>query len=127
MESYFVNYGMPPVIIDKEGSYKYVLIKIEDSFGKSALVIRSCPKKDGTKCKHPDAFKKAQMELQAKGLKATCLGGGRITRHPSKHLSIKAGYVSIFGYSKTFGKCDTCNRDACVLVKGTYVKTKKKN
>lgn len=121
IESYFVNFGGKVVDIDKEGSYKYVLVRAEDIFGSKALLVRGCPHKEGTHCKHADAFARAKTDLEMRGLKATVLGGGRITRHPSRHLKgQKEGYISIFGYSKTFGTCEECNKLACSLIKASY-------
>jgi len=118
IESYFTNFGGRVVEIDKEGSYKYVLIRMEDVFGKRALIVRACPHKEGTHCKHGDAYARGKAELDMRGYKSTVLGGGRITRHPSRHQrGQKEGYVSIFGYSKTFGACDDCNKLACSLIK----------
>lgn len=121
IESYFVNFGGRVVDIDKEGSYKYVLVRMEDLFGNKALLVRGCPHKEGTHCKHADAFARAKAELELRGFKATVLGGGRITRHPSRHQKgQKEGYISIFGYSKTFGTCEDCNKQACSLIKASY-------
>lgn len=107
--------------IDREGSYKYVLIKMEDNFGGKALLVRGCPHKEGTHCKHADAFARAKADLELRGYRAVVLGGGRITRHRSRHTKgQKEGYISIFGYSKTFGACDDCNKLACNLVKASY-------
>ena len=120
VESYFVNSGGAVVEIDKEGSYKYVLLRVEDAQGGSALLVRGCPHKEGTHCKHRDAAERAKKALDARGFRVTVLGGGRITRHPSKKIAVKAGYISIFGVSKTFGTCSDCNKLACALVKAAY-------
>jgi hypothetical protein len=120
IESYFVNSGGQVVDIDKEGSYKYVLLKVEDGEGGSALLVRGCPHIEKTKCKHANAAERARKELEARGFRTMVMGGGRITRHPSKKISIKAGYVSIFGYSKTFGACEDCNKHACALIKSAF-------
>ena len=118
VESYFVNFGGAVVDIDKEGSYKYALVKMTDKDGKHAILVRGCPHKEGTHCYHNDAFKRAKADLEGRGYKAEVLGGGRITRHPArKSKSGKLGYVSVFGYSKTFGACADCNKQACVLIK----------
>jgi hypothetical protein len=122
IESYFVNFGGRVVEIDREGSYKYVLVRIEDIFGSQALLVRGCPHKEGTHCKHADAFARAKAELELRGFKATSLGGGRITRHPSRRQKgQKEGYISIFGYSKTFGACEECNKIACALIKASFI------
>ena len=121
VESYFVNFGGRVVEIDKEGSYKYVLVRMEDIFGGQALLVRGCPHKEGTHCKHGDAFARAKTELELRGFKASVLGGGRITRHPSRHQKgQKEGYISVFGYSKTFGACEDCNKIACSLIKASF-------
>jgi len=118
VQSYFVNFGGLVVDIDKEGSYKYVLVKMEDKEGASALLVRGCPHKEGTHCFHDDAYKRTKTDLEGRGYKASVLGGGRVTRHPArKSKSGKLGYISVFGYSKTFGTCAECNKVACVLIK----------
>ena len=118
VESYFKNFGGNVVEIDREGSYKYVLIRIEDSLGGKAYVVRGCPHKEGTHCKHDDAYSRAKVDLELRGLSAIPMGGGRITRHRSRHQKgQKAGYISIFGHSKTFGSCEKCNQIACTLIK----------
>ncbi len=116
IRSWFENFGKRPVNIDKDGSYKYVLILIEDPKGKTALMVQGCPHKYGLKCKHPDAYKIAQNSLSKRGYKSRVLGGGRITRHGSKKASV-SGYIAVFGTSKSFGACDDCNEKACKLIK----------
>ena len=118
MESYFVNFGGKVVDIDREGSYKYVLIRMEDLFGNQALLVRGCPHREGSHCKHNDAYSRTKADLELRGFRAIVLGGGRITRHPSRHQKgQKEGYISVFGYSKTFGACEECNKLACALIK----------
>ncbi|KAH9259313.1 hypothetical protein BASA81_002356 [Batrachochytrium salamandrivorans] len=121
VQSYFANFGGNVVEIDKEGSFKYVLVRMEDSSGDSALLVRGCPKSEGAHCKHHHAFSRAKAELELRGFVATAKGGGRITRHPSRHRAgQKEGYLSVFGYSKTFGACQDCNKIACTLIKAAY-------
>lgn len=121
VQSYFANFGGNVVEIDKEGSFKYVLVQMEDSSGDSALLVRGCPKSEGTHCKHHHAFSRAKAELELRGFVAKVRGGGRITRHPSRHRAgQKEGYLSVFGYSKTFGECADCNKIACTLIKAAY-------
>ena len=43
------------------------------------------------------------------------LGGGRVTVHRSRKVA-NHRYLSVFGYSKTYGRCDDCNRRAAELI-----------
>src|SRR5688572_5248225 len=82
-------------------------------------MVQGCPSSLGTKCKHPDALKMLQRELEPRGYLTKLLGGGRIVRHKSKKEP-KSGYISIFGYSKTFGPCEDCNSKTCELLYAAY-------
>ena len=126
LESYFVNYGKRVVEIDREGSFKYLLLGIEDEQGTQASLVRGCPPKEGLKCKHLDILHRAEKDAEAKAgsYKLSVLGGGRITRHRSKSKSTK-GYISVYGYSKTYGHCEECNAQAAKLVSESLGKSYK--
>mmetsp|Transcript_2680 Transcript_2680/g.5222 ORF Transcript_2680/g.5222 Transcript_2680/m.5222 type:complete len:344 (+) Transcript_2680:234-1265(+) len=118
IETYFSNLGKKTVNISPSGSYKYVLVHAKDFQDEGAYIVQGCPSKSKT-CKHPDAARTARTPLATHGLSSRVLGGGRVTRH---HLrkSKKAGLISIFGYSRTYGRCTDCNKIACQLVAHAY-------
>ena len=48
------------------------------------------------------------------------MGGGRITWHGLRKSKRKLGVISIFGYSKTYGACEDCNKNACDIIYKQY-------
>mmetsp|Transcript_12763 Transcript_12763/g.20647 ORF Transcript_12763/g.20647 Transcript_12763/m.20647 type:complete len:322 (-) Transcript_12763:545-1510(-) len=114
IDSYFLNLGKKVVNISPYGSYKYVLVHARDKQGGGAYIVQGCSPKIKT-CKHPDAARVVKTSLTSHGIEAKVLGGGRITRH---HLrkSKKSGLISIFGYSRTYGRCEDCNKKACDFI-----------
>lgn len=118
IDAYFANLNKKTVNISPSGSFKFVLVHAKDKNGDGAYVVQGCPHKSKT-CKHPDAARTVRHSLARYGLQGTVLGGGRITRHHLKH-SEKAGLISIFGYSRTYGRCEDCNRKVCDFVAAAY-------
>mmetsp|Transcript_11285 Transcript_11285/g.12798 ORF Transcript_11285/g.12798 Transcript_11285/m.12798 type:complete len:332 (+) Transcript_11285:186-1181(+) len=120
LDSYLHNAGKKAVTIEPTGSYKYVLVQATDYNGETTLMVQGCPVDLGTKCKHPVAAKLIEASLKQYGLAMQVVGGGRITRHGLKKAKRKDGLISIFGYSKSFGRCDDCNERACALIAAAY-------
>jgi len=118
IESYFVNLNKKVVNISPSGSFKFVLIHAKDKNGDGAYIVQGCPHRSKT-CKHPDAARISRNSLNKYGIEATVLGGGRITRHKLTK-STKKGLISIFGYSRTYGRCEDCNRKVCDFVAAAY-------
>jgi hypothetical protein len=118
IEAYFVQLDRKSVNISPSGSFKFVLLHAKDSNGDGAYIVQGCSYKSKG-CKHPDAARYVTKHLEAHGIEPRVLGGGRITRH---HLrkSKKAGLISIFGYSRMFGRCEDCNKKACVFIAQAY-------
>mmetsp|Transcript_3871 Transcript_3871/g.4710 ORF Transcript_3871/g.4710 Transcript_3871/m.4710 type:complete len:335 (+) Transcript_3871:217-1221(+) len=120
IDSILHNAGRKAVTIDSTGSYKYVLIEATDFRGDKTLMVQGCPVELGNKCKHPVAAQIIGDALKQYGMEIKVLGGGRITRHGLKKAKRKEGLISIFGYSKSFGRCDDCNERACALVAAAF-------
>ena len=60
------------VVIDSTGGYKFIVAEVTDGIGASKVVIRA--NKD---CEyHRDILEKLCEEVQPKGLRARCIGGG---------------------------------------------------
>ena len=98
---------VPRVRISK-GTWKYVLLRAEDWRGGLSLLVRN---QEG-RSYHAEMVDGARTELAALGLKELrVLGGGRIAHNAA------AQTISIYGFSHTYGRCDTCNRLAAELVR----------
>ncbi|GBG31909.1 Sex-regulated protein janus-A [Hondaea fermentalgiana] len=118
IDAYFSNLNKKTVNISPSGSFKFVLVHAKDKNGDGAYIVQGCSHRSKT-CKHPDAARTVRHSLAKYGLSGTVLGGGRITRHHLKH-SERAGLISIFGYSRTYGHCDDCNKKVCDFVAAAY-------
>lgn len=91
------------------GKWKYVQIELCDHDGATKRVVRSFA---GRKF-HADMYEKAMEELQPLGilgLRGTVIGGGRI------EYDTDANEVSVYGYSKTFGRAAGCNKKSAELI-----------
>ena len=98
---------VPRVRISK-GTWKYVLLQAEDWRGGLSLLVRN---QEG-RSYHAEMVDGARTELAALGLKELrVLGGGRIAHNAA------AQTISIYGFSHTYGRCETCNRLAAELVR----------
>ncbi|XP_026469141.1 14 kDa phosphohistidine phosphatase-like [Ctenocephalides felis] len=98
---------IPHVDIEKDGVFKYILIKISDSHDTKVLV-RGYLRSEW----HADIFDEVQEKLSPLGYQIKCLGGGRI-RHDSKKKKIE-----VYGYSQGFGKAD--HEQSVELLKQKY-------
>eukprot|EP00908_Phaeocystis_cordata_P025525 Transcript_7977.p1 GENE.Transcript_7977~~Transcript_7977.p1 ORF type:complete len:293 (+),score=60.85 Transcript_7977:115-879(+) len=90
------------------GTWKYVLLQAEDWRGRRALLVRN----QADRSYHAEMADGARTELSASGLKALhVLGGGRIAHDAA------ARTISVYGYSKTYGRCSPCNQLAAELIR----------
>ncbi len=118
IDSYFLKLGKKSVSISPRGSFKFVLIHATDFQGDGAYLVQGCPyTKKG--CKHPDAARVARHDLTKHKLESRVLGGGRITRHKMRN-SQRKGLISVFGFSRTYGRCGDCNKKTCAFIAAAY-------
>lgn len=90
------------------GTWKYVLLRVEDVRGGHAMLVHNQP----NKAYHAEMADGARTELAALGYRSLAvLGGGRIA-----YNSI-ARTINVYGYSKTFGRCAACNRISSELIR----------
>lgn len=88
---------VPDVEIDPEGTFKYILIRVNVKDGDAHKdIVR------GTKSAqyHNHIFEKVSPALEALEMKCVCLGGGKI-EHNSQEKKIR-----VFGESTAFGRAD---------------------
>lgn len=90
---------VPSVLIDSEGRFKYILIRMYlkdgDDDSKNKLCVRG--NKEGPY--HGDIYD-AFMATLDETLDSECLGGGRIEHDPGEKS------LKVYGYSQGFGKAD---------------------
>ncbi|KAJ6635562.1 Sex-regulated protein janus-A [Pseudolycoriella hygida] len=103
---------IPTVDIDKEGRFKYVLIKVyakelPDGTEPSKLVVRGNVDAQW----HADIYEQFTDMLKALKLDAECLGGGRIEHYPD----VKK--IKVYGYSQGYGKADHAETKRLLLSK----------
>jgi hypothetical protein len=98
---------LPPVDIGN-GTWKYVLLQADDGTGAPVTLVRSTA---GLKYHAEMAQRSINDELE--GMKVSVLGGGRIVNDGS-------GRISVYGYSKTYGRCSACNERAAALIRAAY-------
>ncbi|XP_032674999.1 14 kDa phosphohistidine phosphatase-like [Odontomachus brunneus] len=86
------------VDIDDRGRFKYILIDVKDTINNaSKQVVRGYVRAQW----HADIFDEVSEQVKKhSGLKANCVGGGRIEHHPDDKL------IKVYGYSQGFGKAD---------------------
>ncbi|XP_057697522.1 si:dkey-51e6.1 isoform X1 [Corythoichthys intestinalis] len=85
------------VEIDPEGTFKYILVRVNVKGGDVCKdIVR------GTKSAeyHNHIFEKVKPAVEALGMECQCLGGGKI-EHNSQERKIR-----VFGESTGFGKAD---------------------
>ncbi|KAM4629603.1 14 kDa phosphohistidine phosphatase [Polymixia lowei] len=88
---------VPDVEIDPEGTFKYILVRVNVKDGDVHKdIVR------GTKSAeyHNHIFEKVGPAMEALGLDCKCLGGGKI-EHNNKDKKLR-----VFGESTAFGKAD---------------------
>ncbi|XP_072749302.1 sex-regulated protein janus-A [Anoplolepis gracilipes] len=86
------------VDIDGHGRFKYILINVQDDVNKaSKQIVRGYARAQW----HADIFDKIDEEVKKHaGLRANCVGGGRIEHDPDEKT------IKVYGYSQGFGKAD---------------------
>ncbi|XP_056146868.1 14 kDa phosphohistidine phosphatase [Lampris incognitus] len=92
--------NIPPVEIDPDGVFKYVLIRVhskEEGDDSMTDIVRGFAWAEY----HADIYDKVSEELEKGGhLDCQCVGGGRI-RH-----EFNAKKIHVYGYSMGFGRAD---------------------
>ena len=104
---------LPPVSIHPTGTYKFVLIEVtgDNSGAPPQHLLRSI---SGVEY-HADVYEEAVAdELKPRGLGGYVLGGGRLVHTPA------AKKIDVYGYSKTFGRCVSCNEEAAMMLRQKY-------
>jgi len=82
------------VVIDRQGGYKFIVVRVTDSNGRGKMVIRA-----KAECEyHRDILAILRQELMPHNLDARCIGGGRIQVAPEGKT------IHIWDYSGDFGK-----------------------
>ena len=102
-----------PIVRLERGTHKYVQVQLThpDEPGTAILVVRSV---DVRRCPyHADVYRALVDELgsdaRTRGVIGRVIGGGRIRRD--------AATVSVYGYSKTFGRTRGCNERTAELIR----------
>ncbi|KAJ6653868.1 hypothetical protein lerEdw1_008616 [Lerista edwardsae] len=88
--------SLAAVEIDSEGTFKYILVRVESDTGEKRNIVRGSA---SAEC-HTNLFEKLCPEMEEQGFVCTCLGGGKI-EHNSKDKKIH-----VFGLSTGCGKAD---------------------
>ena len=102
-----------PAVEIAEGKWKYVQIELTCPGEPPKRVVRNT----SGLAYHPDMYTAAMDKLESQGLtqvEGHVIGGGRIEYYP------KDKTVSIYGYSKTFGRAKGCNKRSCEIVKAAF-------
>lgn len=105
--------SLPPVDIDPEGKFKYILIRVQSDTNEKYLVR-------GYKSEsyHADILERVENSelkpLKKSGLsiKWRCPGGGRILHKPAERS------ILVYGYSQGFGRAD--HSIATELIRGKF-------
>ncbi|KAL4218906.1 14 kDa phosphohistidine phosphatase [Mactra antiquata] len=89
--------AVPDVKIDKNGKFKYILIKVHDPEKEREFkhIVRGT-----NKSFHADILDDVTPDIESSGLDCECVGGGRISHEPNKKK------IEIFGYSQGFGRAN---------------------
>lgn len=82
------------VVIDAKDGYKFIVAELSDGSGSKKLVVRADQERDY----HDDILKALKREVEPCGLRARCIGGGRIAVNPT------AKTICIWGDSGAFGE-----------------------
>ncbi|XP_026294329.1 14 kDa phosphohistidine phosphatase isoform X2 [Frankliniella occidentalis] len=92
--------SIPTVLIDSEGVFKYVLIKVhrkeEVVDEREKLIVRGF--KWGAF--HADIYEETQEKIEKLGFETECVGGGRIEHNPAEKK------LKVYGYSQGYGRAD---------------------
>ncbi|XP_043220373.1 14 kDa phosphohistidine phosphatase-like isoform X1 [Amphibalanus amphitrite] len=92
--------SVPPVEIDPNGRFKYVLAKVYTSPDAGDNEFKYFVRGFQWGAFHADIFEKFEAQIAALGLSAECVGGGRIMHHAD------AKKLEVFGYSQGYGRAD---------------------
>ncbi|KAI6651684.1 14 kDa phosphohistidine phosphatase-like [Oopsacas minuta] len=88
---------IPNIDIDEDGTFKYILIKIQNkSNPEPRLIVRGYKWAEF----HADIFEKVNEELSSAGYDCECMGGGRIKHTPDEKSLL------VYGYSVSYGRAD---------------------
>lgn len=99
---------IPDVDVDKEGRFKYILIKI---INKNNPSEEKCIVRGYSRCEwHNDIFAEVEPKVKEAGFTCEVLGGGKLLHHPSEKQ------LRVFGTSTGYGQADH-NVSAQVLKK----------
>lgn len=99
---------IPSVHIDP-GTWKYVQIRLRKD-GNEKLVVRAYR---GLRF-HAENYETAMRKFRPLGIRGDVIGGGRIKYDPEEKQ------VSVYGYSKTFGRAVGCNAASAALIENSY-------
>merc|ERR1712168_961132 len=88
---------VPDVEIDPEGTFKYILVRINVKDGD---VHKDTVRGTKDAKYHNNIFEKVSPAMEALGLECKCLGGGKI-EHNTNNKKLR-----VFGESTGFGKAD---------------------
>lgn len=88
------------------GTWKFVLLECEFG-GKRKRIVRAL---EGLKF-HAENFDAVAAQLKPLGIRVRVIGGGRARRDDA------ARTVSVFGYSKTFGRAPGANEEAAAAIR----------
>ncbi len=97
---------IPSVVIDDEGTFKYVLIEAYETETNgeetSKLLVRGFRRAEY----HADVYDETEEKIRHLGLDCQCLGGGRIQRGQN--------VIKVYGYSMGFGRADHSKTTALI-------------
>ena len=98
--------GDIPAVKIANGKWKYVLIDLSQEGEYMGTIVRSYAGLDF----HAEMYERAMVELS--GMEGRVRGGGRVIRSENA--------IEIYGYSKTFGRCANCNKEASKMIQKEY-------
>ena len=93
-----------------DGLWKYVLLEVTDAGGASRRLARNY----ADFAYHAEMAKEATRRELGGYPNVTVRGGGRV------RFSAARRTIEIYGYSKTYGRCRACNKEAAALAEASY-------
>ena len=93
-----------------DGLWKYVLLEVTDAGGASRRLARNY----ADLAYHAEMAKEATRRELGGYPNVTVRGGGRV------RFSAARRTIEIYGYSKTYGRCRACNKEAAALAEASY-------
>nr|XP_039263734.1 sex-regulated protein janus-A-like [Styela clava] len=88
--------AVPDVEIDCFGTFKYIQIRVHTEGDDNKIIIRGNCNADY----HSDIFEEVGPGIDALGLDASPIAGGRIRHEPDEKI------LKVYGYSMGYGKAD---------------------